>query len=79
MGETSRQLAMQEVIANKLLRNTSLSGATTVSLKGELPGPFIVLKFADPLGPSGSYSSLLPWWEDTGRWNSAPRLMDTML
>ena len=75
---------MQEAIVNTLLRNTSLAGASTGSLKGELSS-FSALKVADPLGLSGFSSVLLPWWEDwaggawyQGRSCGEPRLMDTM-
>lgn len=62
---------MQEAIVNKLLRNTSLAGASTGSLKGELCS-FSGLKVADPLGLSSFYSVLLPWWEDWDRGSLVP-------
>lgn len=71
MGEISRQLAIQEVIINKLLRSTSLSGAMMGSLKGELCS-FLALKFADPPVLSSSYSVLLCWWEDWDGGKPAP-------
>lgn len=71
ISEISRQLAIQEVIINKLLRNTSLSGAMMGSLIGELCS-FLALKFADPPVLSSSYSVLLRWWEDWDGGKPAP-------